>query len=299
MPTQAVNKGVQCAQCLKWGKRKDLFQCKGCLGASYCGKECQRAHWPVHRSLCKSNVDIKRQTDDIVLDVAETGRTASQIVMEMRRWAEKHQEVLSWGLTQSMQLFTNPSKGPYTIGLIYHLKYAPLDFFPHKIADLFQIESCEVADAATEPCVAEWVRTMRDRETVPFVAKYEVSQPVVFILECEGVALTKTNRFEGPGPDEHRLYVEDWADHVRRVVNGECESDSLFSLRDALRWGPGTPFDSATQYGVVKFGDLNRSGVVYMPGKIRSLKDQTEHGEFKFKTKSKDHVFLPWALARR
>ncbi|TFK53643.1 hypothetical protein OE88DRAFT_1806528 [Heliocybe sulcata] len=263
-PSKTVNKGVQCAQCLTWGKRKDLFQCKGCMGAWYCGKECQRTHWPVHRLLCKSNHAMKRQTDDVFLDVADTGRTASEIVMDMRRWAEKHQEVLSWGLTQSMELFTNPSKELYTKGLIYHLQYSPIAFYPHKIADLFQIESCQVADAATEPCVAERVRTMRDRDTVPFNAKYEVSKPVVFILECEGVALTKTNRFEGPGPDEHRLYVEDWAEQVRRIVNGECHSDSLFSLRDALRWGPGTPFDSATQYGVVTFGDLNRPGSVYI-----------------------------------
>lgn len=287
------NKGVQCAYCLKWDKRKNLLACKGCLGASYCDKTCQKAHWPMHRSLCKSNTSIREQTDGIILEVADSGKTASEIVIDMRRWADKHQEVLSWGLTQSMELFTNPSKEPETRGLIYHLKYSPLDFFPHKTADLFQLESCEVADASEDPSVAEWVRTMRDRPSAPFQAKYEVSGPVVYILECEGVALTKTNRFEGPGPDEHRLFVTDWATQVVRVVNGVSEFNSLFSLRDALRWGPGTPFDSATEYGVVEFGDLNRSGIVYIHGERRSLIDQKKQGNFMFRTKSKDHIFLP------
>lgn len=30
--------------------------CSGCGGESYCSKECQKAHWPIHKSTCKASV---------------------------------------------------------------------------------------------------------------------------------------------------------------------------------------------------------------------------------------------------
>lgn len=45
----AIN-GIACALC---GKEGDLKKCGGCNVLNYCSKECQRAHWGVHKEQCK------------------------------------------------------------------------------------------------------------------------------------------------------------------------------------------------------------------------------------------------------
>jgi hypothetical protein len=42
-----------CDHCGKEHKPKDLKDCSRCKGASYCGPECQRAAWPIHKKVCK------------------------------------------------------------------------------------------------------------------------------------------------------------------------------------------------------------------------------------------------------
>jgi TPR repeat protein len=41
---------MHCAYC---GRPDAEAECSSCLSACYCGLECQRAHWPSHKSLCK------------------------------------------------------------------------------------------------------------------------------------------------------------------------------------------------------------------------------------------------------
>ncbi|KAL6246226.1 hypothetical protein RBB50_006461 [Rhinocladiella similis] len=41
-----------CANCLALGFQKPLRRCNACLLIDYCSKECQKAHWPVHKSFC-------------------------------------------------------------------------------------------------------------------------------------------------------------------------------------------------------------------------------------------------------
>ena len=45
----------QCAHCRQEaGPAVELVQCSACRQVSYCGKQCQRAHWPAaHRAQCK------------------------------------------------------------------------------------------------------------------------------------------------------------------------------------------------------------------------------------------------------
>jgi hypothetical protein len=41
----------QCAAC--GGRPEVLLKCTGCRGVKYCSRECQRAHWKLHRVQCK------------------------------------------------------------------------------------------------------------------------------------------------------------------------------------------------------------------------------------------------------
>ncbi|KAJ7476762.1 hypothetical protein FB451DRAFT_1243899 [Mycena latifolia] len=39
--------------CTKFGTRKELLRCTGCLYVYYCSKKCQKDAWPNHRAICK------------------------------------------------------------------------------------------------------------------------------------------------------------------------------------------------------------------------------------------------------
>lgn len=58
-PNAGHKKG--CHVCYKCGKSRrdgaDLQACAACLAAWYCGRECQRAHWLLHKGDCKAKRD--------------------------------------------------------------------------------------------------------------------------------------------------------------------------------------------------------------------------------------------------
>ena len=47
-----VNPNI-CGFCLKEGTERRFQKCGRCLSAKYCSKECQHAHWPTHKPLCR------------------------------------------------------------------------------------------------------------------------------------------------------------------------------------------------------------------------------------------------------
>ncbi|KAG1778227.1 hypothetical protein EV702DRAFT_1094802 [Suillus placidus] len=49
--------GVQCTQCQKILDK--LLKCSKCKGVWYCSKECQKKHWPAHKSACH---DVERSS---------------------------------------------------------------------------------------------------------------------------------------------------------------------------------------------------------------------------------------------
>ncbi|KAJ6606921.1 hypothetical protein B0H10DRAFT_2073861 [Mycena sp. CBHHK59/15] len=43
--------------CSKYGSKKELMRCTGCLYVYYCSKKCQKDAWPNHRAICKLKND--------------------------------------------------------------------------------------------------------------------------------------------------------------------------------------------------------------------------------------------------
>lgn len=39
-----------CAAC---GEKNPSKKCGNCKGVGYCSRECQKAHWPIHKKTCK------------------------------------------------------------------------------------------------------------------------------------------------------------------------------------------------------------------------------------------------------
>ncbi|KAM5542680.1 hypothetical protein V8D89_003641 [Ganoderma adspersum] len=90
--------------CYHCGKRgtdtTPLKRCKGCNAALYCDKDCQKAAWPVHRTLCRSSYTTNTNWPK------ELGYAAPfSVVDAVQEWMEIHYYSLKT-ITQ-IALFTN------------------------------------------------------------------------------------------------------------------------------------------------------------------------------------------------
>ena len=54
MQAQRENAGMVCAYCKAIANKEDFKKCAKCRSAAYCSKDCQKKHWPVHKTVCKS-----------------------------------------------------------------------------------------------------------------------------------------------------------------------------------------------------------------------------------------------------
>lgn len=56
--TKAEPRKKKCKVCAHCGKSSGggakLQACAGCLEVAYCGRDCQRSHWLLHKSFCKA-----------------------------------------------------------------------------------------------------------------------------------------------------------------------------------------------------------------------------------------------------
>ena len=54
MQAERENAGMTCANCDTMANNMHFKKCAACKRVAYCSKECQKKHWPVHKTVCKS-----------------------------------------------------------------------------------------------------------------------------------------------------------------------------------------------------------------------------------------------------
>ena len=54
LQAERENARMVCAYCDGIAKKEDFKKCAKCRRAAYCSKDCQKKHWPVHKTVCKS-----------------------------------------------------------------------------------------------------------------------------------------------------------------------------------------------------------------------------------------------------
>ncbi|KAI0790028.1 hypothetical protein C8Q75DRAFT_717444 [Abortiporus biennis] len=77
--------------------------CGGCMVTQYCSQDCQKRHWPSHKTICQhtsSQISAAKTGADIVDE---------NLVKNLRKFTSAHSTLLSWAGFQALQLKRIPS----------------------------------------------------------------------------------------------------------------------------------------------------------------------------------------------
>jgi len=126
-----------CGKSLLPGQQK-LHTCSGCQMALYCNKDCQRAHWPTHKNLCRLNMQ-SREIGKVVSP--EIRKDAEDFV----KWVSHQSAVLTVALHHGLRLEDNPDVYK-TKGLIISFAEKPNHsrYPPHQRYNVVQGLVCDL-----------------------------------------------------------------------------------------------------------------------------------------------------------
>ena len=70
-----------------------LERCSLCAGAKYCGRKCQKKHWPEHKGPCKLAVELQNKIGDTI-------EVVDKEIERYKRYAEAGNAVAQFNLAQ-------------------------------------------------------------------------------------------------------------------------------------------------------------------------------------------------------
>ena len=97
-----------CSHCFKKGK---ILHCGKCGAGGYCSKECQVAHWPEHKKVCKQLMDDNQRAKDAM----GAGR-----VKALKTWADRNKDLLTFMAAATLWLPAPPRNTSHVLILDLH-----------------------------------------------------------------------------------------------------------------------------------------------------------------------------------
>ncbi|SJL07310.1 uncharacterized protein ARMOST_10656 [Armillaria ostoyae] len=191
------NVSEACVYCLKRRNPEELPMslCGGCKRARYCCKEHQRAHWRLHRSICKNAQAEAATTDDyftqqrrLVEDWVETHRyeMIAMITWYIRRNAFNRRHEAFFVVLE----VTNDGSGTENPATAFQVKGAPyVDKMDH-MPEVDEVEAQDKAERPTDKIIGYFYycfSIIRDGQTLPIF----ISIPLIHQDETCPAALTQ------------------------------------------------------------------------------------------------------------
>ncbi|KAF4618893.1 hypothetical protein D9613_009803 [Agrocybe pediades] len=134
----------QCQQCFK-GDTHDhrLLACSKCKRSYYCNRDCQMAHWPEHKPLCKMTQEFR---EGLKANPAG-GPSLADADKRIKRWLQLSRPLLGWASLHALTLKTTPERIRTHLLCINLEPKFPLDTLPKKnkeIQSAFRVRSTAV-----------------------------------------------------------------------------------------------------------------------------------------------------------
>ncbi|SJL15844.1 uncharacterized protein ARMOST_19349 [Armillaria ostoyae] len=114
----------RCLNCPNAGE-KQYSRCAGCSTTYYCSQQCQKAHWPQHKAMCKDRKTARAQ----LKEREERARLAGQVYYDPRTltaWYRMHDSAVEFAAYHVLEIF----KGPKHSLMATHVAYFELDQSP-------------------------------------------------------------------------------------------------------------------------------------------------------------------------
>ncbi|KIY71280.1 hypothetical protein CYLTODRAFT_487345 [Cylindrobasidium torrendii FP15055 ss-10] len=96
---------AHCGKCERGEPIVKLSRCAGCQYVQYCSKECQKSHWPDHKSLCKER--------SMALKIAEAAgsKEETKLALDWIKWRDSNQPCNKECLVHALGIHSDPSRG--------------------------------------------------------------------------------------------------------------------------------------------------------------------------------------------
>ncbi|KAK2459907.1 hypothetical protein APHAL10511_008107 [Amanita phalloides] len=109
---QHSNRGYRvCDQCGAVETPGARFRlCGGCMTTQYCSQECQKVHWPSHKSICQHTQSlISSSSSSPAAAAAAASSSPENLAKHLRKFTSAHSDLLGWAGFQALQLKRVPA----------------------------------------------------------------------------------------------------------------------------------------------------------------------------------------------
>ncbi|EGO04047.1 hypothetical protein SERLA73DRAFT_175780 [Serpula lacrymans var. lacrymans S7.3] len=127
----------QCKTCQFHEPQVKLFVCSNCKYIWYCSKECQRADWKMHKTMCREMAEYSSHVEEL----GKVNPQAAQCATDWSKWRTGFLTVDHYAFVHALGLHRDPSRSRT------HIVFCYVEYTPHASKDLkhkFRINSCGV-----------------------------------------------------------------------------------------------------------------------------------------------------------